>query len=103
MVCAQTLLCILVSLNVSLEKPAFVKGNVIVEKEKLSDGLTGQPMFDLLNLFVKRNESLLGYFVEFFPSISSNGLLIAKVEADKKSGYPKNSGIFLGETKSFLE
>ena len=60
-------------------------------------------MFDLLDLFVERNESLFGQFVEFFPSISGDSLCIAEIQTDKKGAQAKYGWVFLSEIEGVLE
>jgi hypothetical protein len=69
---------------VSAKEPAFVKRDVVVNEEKVTNALARQPDSELLDLFVERDKSIFGYFVEFFPSVSSNSLLIAEIQADKE-------------------
>jgi len=67
---------------VPTKEPAFVERNAVVDKKKVTNTLAWQPVFELINLFVKCNESFFGFFVEFFPSVSPNSLPIAEIQAD---------------------
>ena len=70
---------------------------------KIVNALAWQPSFELFDLLVERNESIFGYFVKFFPPVSSNSLLIAEIQADKEGGQAEYGRVLLSEIEDVLE
>ena len=83
--------------------PALIKGDVVADKEKITNAFAKQAVFYLLYLFIERNENIFGYFVKFFPAVSSDSLLIAEIQADKEGGQAEHGWVLLGKTEDVLK
>ncbi len=76
---------------------------MVVNEEKVTNTLARQPDSELLDLLVEHNESIFGYFVKFFPSVSSNSLLIAEIQADNEGGQAEYGRVLLSEIEDVLK
>lgn len=80
-----------------------MEGDVVANKEKITNAFARQTVFYLLYLFIERNENIFGYFVKFFPAISSDSLLIAEIQAYKEGTQTEYGWVLLGETEDILK